>query len=188
MDTFTPGPGKPKRPRKRLKGPNEYKPITPRQLFLEEQQKLNEEKKERERMERNRPKPSLPPLKKGGSIKKKLVKAKDGISTGPGFVDKVKLAAKRISRNMTNRRAVNLDNRSSKLYDTNKEKSDKLFAKAESLYDKATDKNNKIKAFKKTEGFKPGGDGTQTGGKKFRKPGAIWSKAKKGGVVKSKKK
>lgn len=120
--------------------------------------------------------------------RKKLVKAQNGIQTGPGFGDKVKLAAKRISRNMTNRKAVNLDNRSSELYNTNKEKSDKLFAKAESLYDKAADKNNEIKAFKKTEGFKPGGDGTQTGGKKFRKPGAIWSKAKKGGVVKSKKK
>lgn len=122
------------------------------------------------------------------ATRKKLVKAKDGISTGPGFVDKVKLAAKRIDRNITNRRAVNLDNRSSKLYDTNKEKSDKLFAKAESLYDKASDKNNKIKSFKKTEGFKPGGDGTQTGGVKYKKPGKIWSKAKKGGAVKSKKK
>jgi hypothetical protein len=105
-----------------------------------------------------------------------------GVSTGPGFIDKVQLAAKRIGRNITNRRAVNLDNKSSKLYNTNREKSDNLYAKAESLYDKASDKNNKIKAFKKSEGFKPGGDGTQTGGVSYKKPGKIFSNFKSGGT------
>ena len=119
----------------------------------------------------------------GFSIKKKggMVKAKNGVSTGPGFIDKVQLAAKRIGRNITNRRAVNLDNRSSNLYNTNREKSDNLYAKAQSLYDKASDKNNKIKAFKKSEGFKPGGDGTQTGGVSYKKPGKIFSNFKTGG-------
>jgi hypothetical protein len=68
MDTFAPGPGKPKRPKRPRKGLD--KPKTPGQLYLEQQEKENEEKKKREILEKYRPKPSLPPLKKGGSIKK----------------------------------------------------------------------------------------------------------------------
>lgn len=111
----------------------------------------------------------------------------NGGSTGPSFSDKVTLAAKRVSRNMTNRRAVNLENRSSKLYDTNREKSDKLYDKSEATYDKAVTKNKEIGKFKKDQGFKPGGDGTMMGSK-YTRPGKIWSKARKGGSVKSKRK
>ena len=120
---------------------------------------------------------------------KKLVKAQDGIQTGPGFGDKVKLAAKRISRNMTNRKAVNQLRKSAKFTDQgNKEKANTYYDKAEVTYSKAIDKNKAINKFKREEGFKPSSDGTYFGIHKYKKSGPIWSKAKKGGAVKSKKK
>jgi hypothetical protein len=121
--------------------------------------------------------------------RKKLVKAQDGIQTGPGFGDKVKLATKRISRNMTNRKAVNQLRKSAKFTDQgNKEKADAYYDKADATYGKAIDKNKAVNKFKREQGFKPGGDGTYFGINKYKKPGPIFSKAKKGGSVKTKKK
>lgn len=126
--------------------------------------------------------------KNGGSVKKNLKKAENGASVEPSFSDKIKLAAKRVSRNVTNRKAVNQLQRSSKVFDSNRSKSDALYNKAESTYNKAVDKNKAINKFKREQGFAPGGDGTYFGNNKYSKPGPIFSKQKNGGSVKRKKK
>jgi hypothetical protein len=128
--------------------------------------------------------------KAGGEMaafKKVLKKAENGTSVGPSFLDKIKLAAKRIDRNVTNRKAVNQLQRSSKVFDSNRSKADALYNKAETTYNKAVDKNKAINKFKKEQGFAPGGDGTYFGQNKYSKPGPIISKQKKGGTVKRKK-
>ena len=123
---------------------------------------------------------------------KKVTGKKPKMSTGgtpdPGIGDKVKLAAKRVGRNITNRRAVNQLQRSSKVFDSDRSKADALYNKAETTYNKAVDKNKAINKFKKEEGFAPGGEGTYFGQNKYSKPGPIISKQKKGGIVKKKKK
>jgi hypothetical protein len=121
------------------------------------------------------------------AVKKVLKKAENGTSVGPSFSDKIKLAAKRIDRNVTNRKAVNQLQRSSKVFDSNRSKADALYNKAETTYNKAVDKNKAINKFKKEQGFAPGGDGTYFGNNKYSKPGPIISKQKKGGTVKRKK-
>jgi hypothetical protein len=123
--------------------------------------------------------------KKGGTVKKVLKKAENGTSVGPSFKDKVSLAAKRVGRNMTNRKAVNQLQRSSKVFDSNRSKADALYDKAEGTYNKAVDKNKDINKFKKEKGFAPGGDGTYFGQNKYSKPGPIISNKKKGGMVKN---
>lgn len=109
-------------------------------------------------------------------------------SVDPSFLDKINLAAKRIDRNVTNRKAVNQLQRSSKVFDSNRSKADALYDKAETTYNKAVDKNKAVNKFKREQGFAPGGDGTYFGNNKYSKPGPIISKQKKGGPVKRKKK
>ena len=109
-------------------------------------------------------------------------------SVDPSFLDKINLAAKRIDRNVTNRKAVNQLQRSSKVFDSDRSKSDALYNKAEATYNKAVDKNKAVNKFKREQGFAPGGDGTYFGNNKYSKPGPIISKQKKGGPVKRKKK
>ena len=104
------------------------------------------------------------------------------------FLDKIKLGAKRVGRNVTNREAVNQLQRSSKVFDSDRSKADALYDKAEVTYNKAVNKNKAINKFKKEEGFAPGGDGTYFGQNKYSKPGPIISKQKNGGPVKRKKK
>lgn len=123
-------------------------------------------------------------MKKAG----KKPKMSNGGTTGPGIGDKIKLAAKRISRNMTNRKAVNQSQRSAKVFDSDRSKANALYDKAEATYNKAVDKNKAINKFKREQGFAPGGDGTYFGNNKYSKPGPIFSKQKKGGPVRSKKK
>jgi hypothetical protein len=122
------------------------------------------------------------------AYKKSLIKAENGISVGPSFLDKIKLGAKRVGRNVTNRKAVNQLQRSSKVFDSDRSKADALYDKAEVTYNKAVNKNKAINKFKKEEGFAPGGDGTYFGQNKYSKPGPIISKQKNGGPVKRKKK
>ena len=126
--------------------------------------------------------------KNGGSVKKNLKRAENGTSVGPSFSDKIKLAAKRVGRNVTNRKAVNQLQRSSKVFDSDRSKSDALYNKAEATYNKAVDKNKAVNKFKREQGFAPGGDGTYFGNNKYSKPGPIISKQKNGGPVKRKKK
>lgn len=126
--------------------------------------------------------------KNGGRVKKNLKRAENGTSVGPSFSDKIKLAAKRVGRNVTNRKAVNQLQRSSKVFDSDRSKSDALYNKAEATYNKAVDKNKAVNKFKREQGFAPGGDGTYFGTNKYSKPGPIISKQKKGGPVKRKKK
>ena len=109
-------------------------------------------------------------------------------SVDPSFLDKIKLGAKRVGRNVTNRKAVNQLQRSSKVFDSDRSKADALYDKAEVTYNKAVNKNKAINKFKKEEGFAPGGDGTYFGQNKYSKPGPIISKQKNGGPVKRKKK
>jgi hypothetical protein len=109
-------------------------------------------------------------------------------SVDPSFLDKINLAAKRIDRNVTNRKAVNQLQRSSKVFDSNRSKADALYDKAETTYNKAVDKNKAVNKFKREQGFAPGGDGTYFGQNKYSKPGPIISQQKKGGPVKRKKK
>ncbi len=108
-------------------------------------------------------------------------------STKPSFSDKVSLAGKRIDRNITNRKAVNQLQRSQKVVNSNKAKADALYDKAEATYSKAIDKNKEVNRFKREKGFAPGGDGTYFGTSNYSKPGPIFSKQKRGGVVKTKK-
>ena len=126
--------------------------------------------------------------KNGGPVKKVLKKAENGTSVGPSFGDKINLAAKRVSRNITNRKAVNQLQRSSKVFNSDRSKADALYNKAETTYNKAVDKNKAINKFKREQGFAPGGDGTYFGNNKYSKPGPIISKQKNGGPVKRKKK
>jgi hypothetical protein len=123
--------------------------------------------------------------KKGGTVKKVLKKAESGASVEPSFGDKINLAAKRVGRNITNRKAVNQLQRSSKVFNSDRSKADALYNKAEATYNKAVDKNKAINKFKKEEGFAPGGDGTYFGQNKYSKPGPIFSKQKKGGSIKN---
>jgi hypothetical protein len=120
-------------------------------------------------------------MKKGGTVKKNLKRAQNGTSVGPSFSDKIKLAAKRVGRNVTNRKAVNQLQRSSKVFDSDRSKADALYNKAEATYNKAVDKNKAVNKFKREQGFAPGGDGTYFGNNKYSKPGPIISKQKKGG-------
>ena len=124
---------------------------------------------------------SAPTMKKGGTVKKNLKRAQNGTSVGPSFSDKIKLAAKRVGRNVTNRKAVNQLQRSSKVFDSDRSKADALYNKAEATYNKAVDKNKAVNKFKREQGFAPGGDGTYFGNNKYSKPGPIISKQKKGG-------
>ena len=117
----------------------------------------------------------------GGTVKKNLKRAQNGTSVGPSFSDKIKLAAKRVGRNVTNRKAVNQLQRSSKVFDSDRSKADALYNKAEATYNKAVDKNKAVNKFKREQGFAPGGDGTYFGNNKYSKPGPIISKQKKGG-------
>jgi len=122
-------------------------------------------------------------------VAKSLPKAEEGISTGPGFADKVKLAVKRVDRNITNRKAVNQLQKSEKFFTADKPKSNKFYDKAEITYNKAVEKNKDINRFKRKEGFKMNSsDGTYFGTSDFKKPGKIFDIHKKGGTVKTKKK
>ena len=119
------------------------------------------------------------------AIVKKLLKASD-----PSFFDKVKLAKKRISRNLTNRKAVNQLQKSQKYQQKgNIEKSNTLYDKSEATYNKAVDKNIDIAKFRRKKGFDmKEGDGTYFGTSNYKKSGKIWSKAEAGGTFRAVKK
>ena len=126
---------------------------------------------------------------------KKVIGKKPKMSTGgttdPGIGDKVKLAAKRIGRNINSRVAMNQFDKADNAYKQgDKEKFKKFLGKADASLDKAYTKNKDIKSFKREEGFAPGGDNVTVTkpGEKFKRTAPIFSKLKKGGTVTKKKK
>jgi hypothetical protein len=120
-------------------------------------------------------------VKKGGTKKY----AAGGEKSGPSLIDKVSLAAKRVSRNISNRNAVRLWNKADK-YNSSSPKWNSVYDKGDAAYDKAVEKNKEIAKFKKEKGFQRGGDGTMMG-EKFTKMGKLWSKYQSGGTKSTKK-
>jgi hypothetical protein len=98
----------------------------------------------------------------------------------------VSLAAKRVSRNISNRNAVRLWNKADK-YNSSSPKWNSVYDKGDAAYDKAVEKNKEIAKFKKEKGFQRGGDGTMMG-EKFTKMGKLWSKYQSGGTKSTTKK